>query len=275
MNSTGKYYWLILFINIKKNMKAIWTGAIGFGLVNIPVKLYSAIEESELELDMLDKKDLANIKYHRINERTGKVVPYENIVKGYKINESYVVLTDDDFEKAMPEKTKSIEISSFALEKEIDSMYYEKPYFLEPDKSGTRAYGLLLEALKKSGKVGLGSFVLRNKESLCLIKVSGVLLILQKIRFAGELRKPAELNIPKETPKPAELKMALSLVDQLTKEFNIKEYKDSYTAQLMKVIEAKAKGKKLAVPEMKVVHSSAQDLMDQLKASLANKRKAS
>jgi DNA end-binding protein Ku len=275
MNSTGKYYWLILFINIKKNMKAIWTGAIGFGLVNIPVKLYSAIEESELELDMLDKKDLANIKYQRINERTGKVVPYENIVKGYKINESYVVLTDDDFEKAMPEKTKSIEISSFALEKEIDSMYYEKPYFLEPDKSGTRAYGLLLEALKKSGKVGLGSFVLRNKESLCLIKVSGVLLILQKIRFAGELRKPAELNIPKETPKPAELKMALSLVDQLTKEFNIKEYKDSYTAQLMKVIEAKAKGKKLAVPEMKVVHSSAQDLMDLLKASLANKRKAS
>jgi DNA end-binding protein Ku len=256
-------------------MRAIWTGAIGFGLVNIPVKLYSAIEESELQLDMLDKKDLANIKYQRINERTGKVVPYENIVKGYKMDDRYVVLSDDDFQKAMPEKTKTIEISSFALEKEIDSMYYEKPYFLEPDKSGARAYGLLLESLKKSGKVGLGSFVLRNKESLCLIKVSGNVLILQKIRFAEELRKPAELNIPKETPKPAELKMALTLVDQLTKEFDIAEYKDTYTEKLMKVIEAKAKGKKIAVPEMKVVHSSAQDLMQQLKASLDNKRKAS
>jgi DNA end-binding protein Ku len=256
-------------------MRAIWTGAIGFGLVNIPVKLYSAIDETELELDMLDKKDLANIKYQRINERTGKVVPYENIVKGYKVNDRYVVLTEDDFEKAMPEKTKSIEISSFALEKEIDSMYYENPYFLEPDKSGARAYGLLFQSLKKSGKVGLGSFVLRNKESLCLIKVSGPLLILQKIRFAGELRKPTDLNIPKESPKPAELKMALTLVDQLTRDFDIKNYKDTYTEKLMKLIEAKAKGKKLAVPEMKVVHSAAGDLMEQLKASLGNKRKAS
>jgi DNA end-binding protein Ku len=256
-------------------MRAIWTGAIGFGLVNIPVKLYSAIEESELQLDMLDKKDLANIKYQRINEHTGKVVPYENIVKGYKMDDRYVVLDDEDFQKAMPEKTKTIEISSFALEKEIDSMYYEKQYFLEPDKSGARAYGLLLESLKKSGKVGLGSFVLRNKESLCLIKVSGNVLILQKIRFAEELRKPSELNIPKEPPKPAELKMALTLVDQLTKEFDITSYKDTYTEKLMKVIEAKAKGKKIAVPEMKVVHSSAQDLMQQLKASLDNKRKAS
>jgi DNA end-binding protein Ku len=256
-------------------MRAIWTGAIGFGLVNIPVKLFSAVEESELELDMLDKKDLANIKYQRINENTGKVVPYENIVKGYKINDRYVVLTDDDFQQAMPEKTKTIEITSFAMENEIDSMYYEKPYFLEPDKSGARAYGLLLEALRKTGKVGLGSFVLRSKESLCLIKVSGNVLILQKIRFDEELRKPGELNIPKETPKPAELKMALTLIDQLTKEFDIKDYKDTYSGKLMKLIEAKAKGKKLAVPSMKVVHSTTQDLMEQLKASLDHKRKAS
>ncbi|HLO81309.1 MAG TPA: Ku protein [Chitinophagaceae bacterium] len=256
-------------------MRAIWTGAIGFGLVNIPVKLFSAVEESELELDMLDKKDLANIKYQRINERTGKVVPYENIVKGFKVKDQYVVLTDDDFQQAMPEKTKTIEISSFAMENEIDSMYYEKPYFLEPDKSGARAYGLLLEALKKTGKVGLGSFVLRSKESLCLIKVSGNVLILQKIRFVEELRQPGDLNIPKETPKPAELKMALTLINQLTKEFNIKDYKDTYSGKLMKLIEAKAKGKKLAVPSMKVVHSTTQDLMEQLKASLDHKRKAS
>jgi DNA end-binding protein Ku len=256
-------------------MRAIWTGAIGFGLVNIPVKLYSAIEESELELDMLDKDDHSNIKYQRINERTGKVVPYENIVKGYKMDGRYVVLSDEDFQKAMPEKNKVIEISSFAMEKEIDSMLYEKPYYLEPDKSGIRAYGLLFEALKKSGKVGLGSFVLRNKESLCLIKATGNALIVQKIRFAEEIRKTNELNIPREAPKPAELKMALTLVDQLTKPFDIAAYKNTYTEKLMKVIEAKAKGKKVAMPEMKVVHSSAQDLMEQLKASLSSKRKAS
>lgn len=256
-------------------MKAIWTGAIGFGLVNIPVKLFSAIEESELSLDMLDKKDLSNIRYQRINERTGKVVPYENIVKGYKTGGKYVVLGDDDFQKAMPEKTKVVEISSFASEKEIDSMLYEKPYFLEPDKSGVRAYALLLESLRKSGRVGLGSFVLRNKESLCLLKPSGNVLILQKIRFAEELRKPGDLNVPREAPKPAELKMALTLIDQLTKPFDIAQYKDTYTGKLMKVIEAKAKGKKLAVPEMKIVHSAAEDLMEQLKASLGAKRKAS
>lgn len=256
-------------------MRAIWSGAIGFGLVNIPVKLYSAIEESELELDMLDKKDHANIKYQRINERTGKVVPYDDIVKAYKMEGKYVVLSDDDFQKAMPEKTKVIEISSFAMEKEIDSLFYEKPYYLEPDKSGVRAYGLLLESLKKSGKVGLGSFVLRNKESLCLIKTSGNVLILQKIRFAEEIRSSSQLNIPKEAPKPAELKMALTLVEQLTKPFDISAYRDTYSEKLMKVIEAKAKGKKIAVPEMKVVHSVSQDLMEQLKASLDNKRKAS
>ncbi len=256
-------------------MRAIWSGAIGFGLVNIPVKLFSAIEESELSLDMLDKKDLSNIKYQRINERTGKEVPYENIVKGFKIEGKYVVLGDDDFQKAMPEKTKLVEISSFAMEKDIDSMLYEKPYFLEPDKAGTRAYGLLMESLRKSGKVGLGSFVLRNKESLCLIKPVGKVLVLQKIRFAEEIRKSNDLNIPKEAPKPAELKMALTLIDQLTKPFDISEYKDTYTEKLMKVIDAKAKGKKLAKPEMKIVHSAAEDLMDQLKASLSNKRKAS
>lgn len=258
-------------------MRAIWTGSIGFGLVNIPVKLYSAIEESELSLDMLDKKDHSNIRFQRINEKTGKVVPYENIVKAFKTEGKYVVLDDEDFQKAMPEKTKVIEISAFAMEKEIESIFYEKPYYLEPDKSGIRAYSLLLEALKKSGKVGLGTFVLRNKESLCLIKVANKILTLQKIRFAQEIRKTEELNVPQDVPKAPELKMALSLIDQLTKPFDISEYKDTYTEKLMKLIEAKAKGKKLVVPEMKVVHSKSEDLMEQLKASLGgtSRRKAS
>src|SRR6202000_2835763 len=151
-------------------MRSIWTGAIGFGLVNIPVKLYSAVQGSELDLDMLDKKDQANIKFKRVNEHTGKEVAWENIVKGYKLDDRYIVLTDEDFEKASPEKSKIIEIREFIDETEMNGIYYEKPIYLKPDKSGTKAYALLRDALHKTGKCGFGSFVMRNKEGLCLIK---------------------------------------------------------------------------------------------------------
>jgi DNA end-binding protein Ku len=257
-------------------MRAIWSGSIGFGLVNIPIKLYSAIQESDLDLDMLDKKDHSNIKFQRINEKTGKVVQWANIVKAYNLDGHYVVLDDEDFQKAMPEKTKSIDIMAFVNEKEINSMLYETPYYIEPDKSGARAYALLWSALHKTGKAGLGSFVLRSKESLCLIKAEEDALVVQKIRFEEEIRPASELTIPKLTSKPAEMKMALSLIEQLTEKFDISSYKDTYSDKLMKLIKAKAKGKKVAVPHMKVVHSKAKDLMSQLKASLeTKKRKAS
>src|ERR1044071_3355667 len=128
-------------------MKAIWTGSIGFGLVNIPIKLYSAVESSTLDLDMLDKKDHANIRFKRVNENTGKEVAWENIVKGYKLDDRYVVLTDEDFQKASPEKSKIIEIKEFVVETEIDGIYYETPYYLEPEKNGAKAYLLLRDAL--------------------------------------------------------------------------------------------------------------------------------
>lgn len=257
-------------------MRAIWSGAIGFGLVNIPVKLYSAVQQSELDLDMLDKKDHANIKFQRVNANTGKEVAWGNIVKGYKMDDRYVVLDNEDFERASPEKTKIIEIAEFTDEKEIDSIYYETPYFLQPDKNGVKAYTLLLDALEKTGKVGLGSFVLRNRESLVVIKPYDGILLLNKIRFAEEIRETSEIKVPKATNKPAELKMAVQLIDQLTHEFDINQYKDTYSANLMKVIKEKAKGKKPAKPHMRVVHSRSRDLMEQLKASLEPvKKKAS
>jgi DNA end-binding protein Ku len=257
-------------------MRAIWSGAIGFGLVNIPVKLYSAVQQSELDLDMLDKKDLANIKFQRVNANTGKEVAWGNIVKGYKMDDRYVVLSNEDFERASPEKTKIIEIAEFTDEKEIDSIYYDTPYFLQPDKNGAKAYNLLLDALEKTGKVGLGSFVLRNRESLVVIKPYDGILLLNKIRFAEEIRETSEVKVPKATNKPAELKMAIQLIDQLTQEFDIAQYKDTYSANLMKVIKEKAKGKKPAKPHMQVVHSRSRDLMEQLKASLEPvKKKAS
>ncbi len=256
-------------------MRSIWTGAIAFGLVNIPVKLYSAIQQSELDLDMLDKKDLANIKFQRVNAETGKVVPWENILKGYKIDDKYVVLTDEDFEKASPEKNKLIEIVEFVNEKEIDSIYYETPYFIQPQKSGTKAYALLRDALKKTGKAGIGTYVLRNRESLVLIKPLDDILVLNKIRFEQEIRDHSEIEGPASVTKAAEMKMAIQLIEQLTHKFDISKYKDTYTDKLMKLIKAKSKGKKITSSPLKVVHSSNRDLLSQLKASLGSKKKVS
>lgn len=255
-------------------MRPLWTGAIGFGLVNIPVKIYSATQTSNLDLDMLDKKDHAHIKYMRVNENTGKEVSWENIIKGYKYHNDYVALDEKDFEAASAKKTKTIEISDFVKEDEVSSIYYETPYYLEPDKSGTRPYKLLLEALKKTNKVGVCAFVMRNKESLAILRPDGDVIVLNKIRFEEEIRDPNELALPKNTKvKPAELKMAITLIDQLTGKFDISKYKDTYNDELLRLIKARAKGKKIKAPEMKIVHSKTKDLIDQLKASLDVKRK--
>lgn len=254
-------------------MRSIWTGTIGFGLVNIPVKLFSATDSSDLDLDMLDKNDHSNIRFKRVNEKTGKEVSYDNIVRAFNLDGNYVILSDDDFKKASPEKTKMIEIAEFVDEKEIDSVYFDTPYYLEPQKSGVKAYALLRDALKKTGKAGVATFVLRTKESLALLKTSGNVLMLQKIRYSEEIRKPDDLELPKSTSKPAEIKMAINLIEQLSGEFNIENYKDTYSEELMKLIKAKSKGKTIAKPKMRVVHSKSDDLMDQLKASLSNKKK--
>jgi DNA end-binding protein Ku len=257
-------------------MRSIWTGAIGFGLVNIPIKLFSAVESSNLDLDMLDKKDHANIKFKRVNEQTGKEVPWNNIVRAYNLNGKYVVLSDSDFQEAMPEKTKTIEINTFVNQNEIAPIFFETAYYIEPEKQGSRAYALLNIALTKSGKVGLGTFVLRNKEHLCLIAPDEHLLILHRLRFQEEIRDDKELDIPTTAPKPGELKMALSLINQLTEPFDIKNYKDTYHLKLLKLIKAKAAGKKTVSPPLRIVHSKNRDLMDQLKDSLqAKKKKAS
>jgi DNA end-binding protein Ku len=260
-------------------MHAIWTGAIGFGLVNIPVKLFSATQESSLDLDMLDKNGHANIRYARINADSGKEVPWGNIVKGYKYNEEYVVLSDDDFAKVSPKKSKIIDINEFVKAESLDATYYDTPYYLSPAKGGEKAYVLLREALKQSGKIAVGEFVLRNKENLCVLRPQDNVILLQKIRFAEEIRSYDDLDIPKDIAvKPAELKMAQALINQLTpKKFSMAKYKDTYDEELMKIIEAKAKGKKITAPKFKIIHNKSKDLMEQLKASLDTtpKKKAS
>ena len=255
-------------------MRAIWTGAIGFGLVNIPVRIFSATQDSSLDLDMLDKKDHSKIRFKRINENSGKEVTWENIVKAYDYNGKYVVLDDEDFKKASPEKSKTIEIQEFVKENEIESIFYENPYFLEPQKSGARAYMLLREALRKTGKVALGNYVMRNRESLCVLKPMENVILLQQIRFAQEIRNINELDLPgKSTVKAPEMQMAVALIEQLSGKFNISKYRDTYSDQLLKFIQAKAKGKKLAPAPLRVVHSKSRDLMTQLKESLQTKKK--
>ena len=258
-------------------MRPIWTGAISFGLINIPVKIFSAVQESNLDLDMLDSRDHSHIKYKRINETTGKEVAYEDIVKGYKVNDDYVILEDADFEAADAVKTKTIEIINFVDQKEIDSIYYEQPYYLEPDKTAVKAYALLRDALYSSGKVGVTTFVLRNKEGLAIIKPYDNVILLNRIRFEEEIRDTSELKLPPVSKtKTKEMVMADKLIAQLTEKFNISKYKDTYTAKLLKIIKDKSKGKKTAPVKMKVVHSKTEDLMSMLKASLAGKkRKAS
>jgi DNA end-binding protein Ku len=255
-------------------MRAIWTGAIGFGLVNIPVRIFSATQDSTLDLDMLDKKDHAKIRFKRVNEDSGKEVPWENIVKAYDYNGKYVILDDEDFKKASPEKTKIITIEEFVMEEDIPSIFYETPYFLEPQKSGQKAYALLRDALNKSKKVAVGNFVMRSKESLCVLKPMENAILLQQIRFAQEIRNINDLDIPnKLTIKTGEMQMALALIDQLTAKFDISKYKDTYSDQLLKLIQAKAKGKKLTPSPLRVVHSQSKDLMSQLKESLGTKKK--
>jgi DNA end-binding protein Ku len=255
-------------------MRPIWTGSIGFGLVNIPVKIYTAVESTRLELDMLDKTDHAHIKYLRVNENTGKEVKWENIVKGYKWEDQYVVLEDTDFEAANAKKSKLIEITDFVKLEDIDQIYYENAYFLEPDKSGKKAYLLLKEALLKTGKVGVATFVMRNKENLAVLRPTDKMMLLHRLHFAQEIRKPDELDLPEKSDiKGKELEMAVTLINQTTGDFDINQYKDTYVEELMKIIETKAKGVKKVSPKFKVVHSKSQDLMEQLRASLDMKKK--
>ena len=251
-------------------MRAIWTGAIGFGLVNIPVKMYSATQDSRIDLDMLDKHDNSNIRFARINAETGEEVAWGDIVKGYKMEDKYVVLEDEDFEQASPKKSQVVEIEEFVNQDEIDATFYEAPYYLAPDKSGEKVYALFREALTSTEKVAIGTYVMRGKEHLCMLKAQQDALILVRLRFAEEIRDTDELKLPGKTAiKPGELKIAKALIDQLTnKKFSIEKYKDTYHADLMKLIHAKAKGKKKAQPKFKLVRSNAKDLMAQLQASL-------
>ncbi|THU41088.1 Ku protein [Niastella caeni] len=254
-------------------MRSMWNGSLGFGLVNIPVRMYLATEESRISFVQLDKKDHARVRYKKVNEVTGKELQQEDIVRGYPMNNTYVIVDDADLQKAAPEKVDHIDIVQFVNENEINALYYENHYFLEPDKVGAKAYILIRDALTLEGKAAIGRLVFHGKEWLCLIKPLRKVLALHKLRFSDEIRSEAGLVIPDAAIKNDELKMASLLIAQLSRPFKAEEYTDTYSAKVLEVIEAKARGKSKG-KQLKIVHTATtDDLMEKLKASLHVKRK--
>ena len=256
-------------------MRSIWKGSMGFGLVSIPVKLYSAVQSSSLELDMLDGRDHSRIRYLRVNEHTHKEVPYDKIVKAYKFKDDYVVVEERDFEDAAPEKNKVIEIESFVDIADVNPMFYETSYYTEPETKKNKAYALLLQALKKSRKAGLARFVLRSTESLCIIHPVEQVLVVTRIRFGQEIRRTDELNVDNDvTVSKKELEVGLALIKQYTEDFDVSKFKDEYNDELLKIIIAKAKGKRPTIKKLKPQKATGDDLYEQLMQSLKTRKGA-
>ena len=251
-------------------MRSIWSGAISFGLVNIPVKLNSAVEANEgIDLDMLSKKDMAPIRYARIDTKTGKEVAWKDIVKGYQYAKGkYVVITDEDFKKASPEKSKTIDLVQFVKEEEIDPIFFDKPYYLIPDKGAHKSYHLLIKALEETETVGLAEFMLRNRVHICALKPYNGILLLNQMRYNNEIREVPEVETKGQRVSPKEMQLAVKLIEQLTEKFEPAAFKDTYITELKKVIKAKAAGKDVHIAEPKKATATVKDLMEVLKMSL-------
>lgn len=251
-------------------MRPVWTGGISFGLIYIPVNLYTAVTSVSIDLDLLSKKDLSPIRYARIDKKTGKEVPWKDVVKGYEYKKGdYVVLDNEDFEKIELHRSKTIEISSFVNKKEIDPVYYEKPYYLEPDKGAEKTYFILLQALKKSNKVGIAEFIFKNREHVCSISAEGNILQLNQMRYESELRDIHDLQIPKRVEvKEKELDLATKLIDAMTEKFDPKDYSDDYIGALKKIIESKKHHKTIHVSKSAPKPTDISEIMKELEKSL-------
>jgi DNA end-binding protein Ku len=256
--------------------RAIWSGSISFGLLNVPVKLYSAVARRGISLREIRESDGVRIRHRRVAEGTEEEVPYEKIVKAFEIApDRYVPLSKDELAALAPEKTRAIEVQDFVELGEIDPIYFDSPYYLGPADGAERAYSLLARAMKESDKVAIARFVFRNKEHLAAIRPADGVLTLTTMRFADEVVPPSELEdvLPAEAPKVAkrEVEMAEQLIDSLTREFDPSAYRDEYREELLAMIERKAEGKELvsAPAGEEREPTKAPDLMAALEESIA------
>lgn len=256
-------------------MRTIMKGFIGFGLVNIPVEVYTGSQSSEIKFNLLHSRDLSEIKYARICKEEDVEVPWNEIVKGYKTESgAYVVMSDEELKKATSERTKSIEITQFVEEDEIDTIFYEKPYIVIPDKGADKAYGLLHEVLKKSKKVGIAKYVLHNREHIGAVKTYKNFILLNQLRYPHELVNIEDLKKPASQTIPAkEMDIAMKLINHMAAPFKPEQFKDTYIEEVKEILKQKEKGikptKKAAPAPSKKIH----DIMSLLKASLEEKDK--
>jgi DNA end-binding protein Ku len=255
--------------------RSMWKGSLAFGLVNIPIELYSATRDHRPKFRLLHAKDEAPVKYERVCQTEGKPVAWEDLVKGYEYQKGqFVVLTKDDFKTAALEKTKTIDILDFVDPKEVDERYFETPYYLLPSKGAERAYALLREAIRESGKIGIAKIILRDAQHLAAVESIGDAMVLTMMRFSDELAELSEFRFPKaEGIRQPEMRMALQLIDNLASSWDPEKYTDEYKENLMKVIQAKLKGRKPAHLQERETAQSADvvDLMARLRASLESK----
>ena len=252
-------------------MASIWKGSIAFGLVNIPVDLRSAVREENISFRMLHEADMSPIKYERVCSADGEPVPWNEIVKGYEYSKGkYVVMEEEDFKAAALEASRTIDILDFVDLEQIDQRHFDTPYFLLPGKGGDKGYALLREAIRTTGAVGIGKIIVRQKQHLCALRVLGDALILEMMRFGTELVDASEFNFPSaEGIREQELKMAEQLVASLTDDFDPSKYKDDYRENVMEIIRAKMKGKKIKYEEPAAQEpTEVIDLMARLQASL-------
>jgi DNA end-binding protein Ku len=267
--------------------RVLWKGAISFGLVHIPVGLYSAEKRNSFDLTMLDRRTMKPVGFKRYNKETGEDVSWDDIVKGYEYEKDrYVVLTEDDFKRANVEATQTIDILSFGEEDEIPSMYFETPYYLAPDKRGHKGYALLRETLKQTGKVAIANVVIRTRQYVAALMPVGDIIVMNTLRYANELRGADELEVPSSNLKavgvnPREIEMARKLVDGMTAKWNPDEYRDSYHEDLLALIEKRVQAGQTEVitepseeGEERPAKGEVIDLMALLKRSVETKGKA-
>ena len=229
--------------------RSLWKGAISFGLVHIPVEIYSAAREQSLDLTMLDRRDFSPIGFKRYNKGNDQEVTWDDIVKGYEYSDGeYVVLSDEDLRQANPEATQTIDILAFVDADQVPLLYYEQPYYLAPGKGGDKVYALLRETLRKTGKVGIANVVIRVKQHLCVLVCVGDAIVMNTLRYSDEIRDTADLKIPDSGAKAAaisdkELKMAMALVEGMSEEWKPEQYHDTYREDVLALVEKKVKAK--------------------------------
>src|SRR5438067_9676387 len=233
--------------------RPLWKGSISFGLVNIPIELHTAVRNHRPKFRMLHAKDKSSVKFERLCVQDGKPVAWEDLVKGYEYSKGhFVVMTKEDFQAAAVEKTRTVDISDFVKAEAIDDRFFETPYYLVPAKGGERAYALLREAIRESGRIGIAKFILRDAQHLAAVEAIEDAIVLSVMRFADELADVSQFALPKNKElRPQELELAKSLVNSLAAEWDPEKYTDQYRENLMRIIQAKLKGKKVELrPEV-------------------------